>query len=80
MTASVPDRFWLNAKPGRLRHTAADDRVGPHRAGLAPLEVHGAATTPAEALGEPADLGERAAQHLAHVVGQLGQRRPTWPA
>jgi hypothetical protein len=38
-----------------------------------PLQVHGAPAAPAVPVGEPADLGERPAQHGADVVGQFWQ-------
>jgi len=40
------------------RHAAADDGIGAQIASFAPLQVHGATTTMAEALIEPEDLGE----------------------
>ncbi len=53
--AEVGDRHGVGAgvavrpgEPGGLRNAAADDGVGPHGAGLAPLKVHRAATAPAE--------------------------------
>ena len=53
---------------GGLRHTAADDGVGPHRAGLLPLQMHRATAPVAETPGQPADLGKGAQQHRAYVV------------
>ena len=61
-------------EPGRLRHPAADDGVGAHRAGLAPLQVHGPAAAVGPAAVEPADLGERAPQDVAHLVGGFVER------
>ena len=58
----------------RLWHSSADDGVGAHRAGLLPLQVHGAAATVAPATVEPADLGEGPQEDLAEVVRDLGGR------
>ena len=57
----------------RLRHPATDDGVGPHRPGLSPLQVHGAAATAAEPLGKSADLRQRTTQDGADIVGELRQ-------
>ena len=79
--AEVGDRDGVGARmpvcPGVARgqrHTAADDRVGADRAGLVPLQVHRAAAAAAEPAGQPADLGQRAQQHGADVVGQIVAR------
>ena len=84
MTASGARPALVEREAQRLRDAAADDRVGAHRPGLAPLQVHRAAAPSAEALGESADLRQRPTQHGAHVVGQLGQTTlagglMTWP-
>ncbi len=76
----------VEGEPERLRHAAADDGVGAHRPGLAPLQVHRAAAAAAVALGQAADLGQGAAQHGPDRVVDLGEvlagrgRSMTWPS
>ncbi len=67
----------LPVRPGEaggLRDAAADDGVGAHRAGLLPLQVHRAAAAVGPAAVEAADLGQRAQQHVADLVGRRGER------
>ena len=57
-------------EPGGEGDRASDDRVGAHRPGVDPLQVHRAAAAVAVAVLEPGDLRHALVQHLAHRVGQ----------